>query len=100
MLFQYSNVVFLVGAAWLPLAVLAADRMMLQGTEARCEGSGVRARVGWAVVFGVVLALMTLGGNAEMAYHAGLAAAMYAVWLAWHDRRRVCPRRPTPLRRP
>jgi len=71
-LFQYCNVVFLVGAAWLPVAVLAADRM-LRGRSSR-----------WALALGAVLALMTLGGNAEMAYHAGLLAAMYAVWLWWY----------------
>jgi hypothetical protein len=27
-MFQYCNVVFLIGAAWLPLAVLAADRLL------------------------------------------------------------------------
>ena len=73
-LFQYCNVVFLVGAAWLPLAVLAADRMLL-GRSPR-----------WAVILGLVLAMITLGGNAELAYHAGLLAAMYALWLWWHGR--------------
>ncbi|MHC4403991.1 MAG: YfhO family protein [Planctomycetota bacterium] len=74
-LFQHCNVVFLVGAAWLPWAVLAADRMLRRP-------SGIRG----AVALGVVLALMTLGGNAEMAYHAGLMAATYALWLWWGGR--------------
>ncbi len=81
-LFQYCNAVFLVGAAWLPLAVLAADRMLSEGRGTRGEG-----RVRWAVAFGVVLALVTLGGNAELAYHAALIATMYALWLWWHERR-------------
>jgi len=101
-LFQYCNVVFLVGAAWLPLAVLAADRMLtegsgfgVQGSGSRGQGAGIRdqgtvgrvlARVRGAMLFGAVLALMTLGGNAEMAYHAGLIAAFYAAWLAWEER--------------
>ncbi|NQT14687.1 MAG: YfhO family protein, partial [Planctomycetes bacterium] len=86
-LFQYANVVFLVGAAWLPLAVLAADRMLREGPGAGGRGPGKRAR--WAVWFGCVLALMVLGGNAEMAYHAGLIAAMYAAWLWWWERGRA-----------
>ena len=39
-LFQYCNVVFLVGAAWLPVALLAADRML------------VRRSYGWSVASG------------------------------------------------
>ena len=83
-LFQYANVVFLVGAAWLPLAVLAADQMLARTPGDRGQGTGARARS--ALLFAVVLALMTLGGNAEMAYHAGLMAAMYALWLWWYER--------------
>ncbi len=67
-LFQYANVVYLVGAAWLPLAILAADRM-LQG------------RAAWGVVFGAVLALMVLGGDPQAAYHVGLLALVQAVWV-------------------
>lgn len=73
-LFQYTNVVFLVGAAWLPLAVLAADQML------------VERRLVWALLFGAVLALMTLGGDPQMAYHAGLIAVLYAIWL-WRSER-------------
>jgi len=73
-LFQYANVVFLVGAAWLPLALLAADRML------------VERRVGWALALGAVLAMMTLGGDPQMAYHAGLLTAFYAALLWWNDR--------------
>src|SRR5262245_16586001 len=58
--FQYCNVVFLVGAAWLPLAVLALDRM-LQLASWR-----------WAVGLGVILALLVLGGDPQAAYHAAL----------------------------
>jgi hypothetical protein len=101
-LFTYCNVVFLVGAAWLPLGMLAADRMLTEGLGARGEGRrardeglrvrheapGIRghrsARVRWAVLFGVVLALMVLGGDPQMAYNAGLLAALYALWL-WRN---------------
>jgi len=95
-LFQYTNVVFLVGAAWLPLAVLAADRMLVRKAGARGQGTGDRekkavgrrwAEVRAALLFGAVLALMTLGGSAEMAYHAGLIATMYALWLWSYERK-------------
>jgi hypothetical protein len=69
--FQYCNVVFLVGAAWLPLAALAADRMLRE-----------RSRQ-WAVGFGVTLALMILGGDPQAAFHGLLIAALYAVVLAF-----------------
>ncbi len=66
-LFQYCNVVFLVGAAWLPFALLAADNMF---TSRRLAG---------AFTLGACLALMVLGGDPQMAYHTGLLAAL----LAW-----------------
>ncbi len=71
-LFQYCNIVFLVGAAWLPLALLAAVRML--------------SRRSWlaALALGVCLAMMVLGGDPESAYHAGLLAALWA----WFQRRR------------
>ena len=74
-LFQYANVVFLVGAAWLPLAFLAADRML------------VDRRLGRAVALGAVLALMVLGGDPQAAYNAGLFVVLYA-WLVGRTRRR------------
>jgi len=70
-LMLYSNVVFLVGAAWLPAAVLATDRMLVERSP------------GWAVTLGAVLGLMVLGGDPQMAYNAGLLAAAYALWLWW-----------------
>lgn len=68
-LFQTCNVVFLVGAAWLPVAMLLADRALGQGS--------VRS----AIALGAVLALMVLGGDPQMAYNAGLLAALYAIVL-------------------
>jgi hypothetical protein len=68
--FQYCNVVFLVGAAWLPLAALAADRMLRERSW--------RA----AVLLGLVLALMVLGGDPQAAYHSLLIAGFYALVLA------------------
>jgi len=75
-LFQYCNVVYLVGAAWLPLALAAADRTLV-----------ARSWRG-ALLLGAVLALMVLGGDPQMAYHAGLLAAVYGA-LLWDSERRV-----------
>ncbi|MBC8874201.1 MAG: YfhO family protein [Planctomycetes bacterium] len=74
-LFQYCNVVFLVGAAWLPLALVAAHRMLVT----RC--------LLWSLALAAVLALMVLGGDPQAAYHAGLLAAVYAL-LLWRTERR------------
>ncbi|MEX0819762.1 MAG: hypothetical protein WD070_09205, partial [Pirellulaceae bacterium] len=71
-LFQYCNVVFLVGAAWLPCGLLAADRMLRDRS------------LGWAITLGGVLALMVLGGDPQAAYHTGLLAALYA-WVLRRD---------------
>ncbi len=61
-LFQHANVVYLVGAAWFPLALRAGERLL--------EGHG-RAAMGLAAT----TALMVLGGDLQAAYHA-------AVWIA------------------
>jgi hypothetical protein len=66
-LFQYCNVVFLIGAAWLPWAFAAMEAMF----QDRSFQAALR--------LGVVLALMVLGGDPQMAYHAGLAAAAYGM---------------------
>ncbi|MCO6458042.1 MAG: YfhO family protein [Pirellulaceae bacterium] len=75
-LYQYTNVVFLVGAAWLPLSLLAADRMLR------------RRSLKWSVLLGVALAMLTLGGDPQTAYHVGLLAAAYGLLLSWLVRRR------------
>ncbi len=74
-LFQYCNVVFLVGAAWLPLSLLTADQMLR------------RRELRWAVLFGATLALMTLGGDPQSSYHAAMLAVLYA-FVRGRDRRR------------
>jgi hypothetical protein len=73
--FQYCNVVFLVGAAWLPLAVFCTDKMLLS------------KRIVWAPALGGVLALITFGGDPQGAYNAGLLAAGYALLLWLHERK-------------
>jgi hypothetical protein len=92
-LFQYCNVIFLVGAAWLPLAWLFADRMLRQQQWTAAVGMGV------------VLALIVLGGDPHLAYNTALVAGGYAV-LLWYDERRQAAVEPDgaisqkPLRRP
>jgi hypothetical protein len=72
-LFQYCNVIYLVGAAWAPLGLLAADRWIRLGQRPALLG------------LTAVLALETLGGDPETAYLTTLCALGYAVW--FHRRR-------------
>ncbi|MFV1967066.1 MAG: hypothetical protein ACC628_16690 [Pirellulaceae bacterium] len=76
--FQYANVIFLVGAAWLPLAFLAAHQMLQQRSPR------------WAVGLGCVLALMTLGGDPQAAYHVVLLTVFYALLLFRAEPRKRC----------
>lgn len=69
-LFQYCNIIFLVGAAWLPMGLQAIDRWVRVGQ-----------RRGLAEL-AVVLALQTLGGDPQSAYVLGLMGGGYAVGLA------------------
>lgn len=71
-LFQYCNVVYLVGAAWLPLGFGAIERML-------SDGATRSARAGQAAALAVVLAMMILGGDVQSAYHLGLLAVLRAV---------------------
>lgn len=66
-IFQYCNVVFLVGAAWLPFAIGAGERLLTQ------------RNFFWGVFAGMCLALMTLGGDAQAAYIAVLVLGLLAV---------------------
>ena len=67
-MFQTCNAVFLVSAAWLPWA--------LENAELAIRKKRWTAALGLAAA----LALMTLGGDPHTAYHAGLAAALYALF--------------------
>jgi hypothetical protein len=70
-LFQYCNVIYLVGAAWLPLGMHAIDRWIRQGRR-------------WGLFeLSIVLALQMLGGDPQAAYLLGLAAGGYAVGIVW-----------------
>jgi hypothetical protein len=73
-LFQYCNLVYLIGAAWLPWAFAAMEITLTQ--------SSFHAAIGLAVV----MAMMVLGGDPQMAYHVGLASAAYAAGLWWTSR--------------
>ncbi len=70
-LFQYSNVIYLVGAAWLPLGFAAVDRWVRSG---RRRG---------LIELAVVLAMQMLGGDIQSAYMLGVAGGGYAAGLAW-----------------
>jgi hypothetical protein len=74
-LFQYSNVIFLVGAAWVPWGLRAIDRLLRQGRRPA------------GVELAAVLALQVLGGDPEAAYLTGACGAGYAVVLARAGRR-------------
>ncbi len=66
-LFQYSNLIFLVGAAWAPFALRGAVRLLVDGRPI----GGVELAAG--------LALQVLGGDPLTAFLTGLAAAGLAV---------------------
>ena len=68
--FQYCNVIFLVGAAWAPLGLRAVNGWLRRG------------RLASVFELAAVLAMETLGGDPETAYVTGLCAAGYAVILA------------------
>lgn len=69
-LFQYCNVVYLVSAAWMPLAWLA---LSAQDKQLRPQ---------WTAILAVTLAMMVLGGDPQAAYHTILAALLLFV-LQW-----------------
>ena len=75
-LFQTTNVIFLVSAAWLPIAVCCVWKM-------------VRTReIKWAILAGICCAMMILGGDPQMTYHVGLIAVGTVIFEAWRIRRR------------
>lgn len=56
-IFQHCNAVFLIGAAWLPLAVGALERLL------------VTRRLRWISALSTAMAMMILGGDPQLAYH-------------------------------
>ena len=74
-LFQYCNVIYLIGAAWLPLGVHAVDRWARLGRR-------------WGLLeLAIVLSMQTLGGDPQAAYLLGLASIGYALGLSWYRAR-------------
>jgi hypothetical protein len=70
-LFQYCNIIYLIGAAWLPLGVHAVDRWARLGRR-------------WGLwELAIVLSMQVLGGDLQVAYLLGLASIGYALGLAW-----------------
>lgn len=96
-LFQCCNVASLVGAAWLPLALWAVDRMYwdpwplapvwhsseikVQGTQRTTGGWSWQSPLAPALWLAAALSMMILGGDPQMAYHAVLVAVLYLVFL-------------------
>ena len=66
-LFQTSNVVFLVGAAWLPWAALAVWNIHRN------------RQWHWSLLLSLSLSMMVLGGDPQMAYHVGLIGGL--LWI-------------------
>lgn len=71
-LFQYCNVVYLVSAAWMPLAWLALSAQYK------------RLQTQWTALLAITLAMMVLGGDPQAAYHTILAALLLFV-LQWRQ---------------
>ena len=83
-LFQYSNVIYLIGAAWLPLGVHAVDRWVRLGRR-------------WGLAeLAIVLSMQILGGEPQAAYLLGVASIGYAAGLAWSRRDRGRRSSPAP----
>ncbi len=74
-LFQVCNVIYLVGAAWLP-AALGCLWLMFR-----------RRSIAWAVAGGVCCALIVLGGDPQLVYNIGLIGVGTIVGIAWRARR-------------
>ena len=72
-LFQYANIIFLVGAAWVPWGFLALELLLHQKRR-------------WGFLgLAIVLSLQVLGGDPEAAYLIVLCGAGYALVLAGGD---------------
>ena len=67
-IFQTTNVIYLVSASWLPIAVLGVWRFL--NTR----------RIVWSLLAAVACAMMILGGDPQMVYHVGLIAAVSIAW--------------------
>ena len=73
---QHCNVIYLIGAAWLPVALGATDAILRRR----------RTSAGF-ILLSASLAMVTLGGDPQTAYHAVLLAAIYALLIGIRQRR-------------
>ena len=76
--FQYSNLIYLIGGAWLPWAIYAGLRLI--GDQNPVFSLAALRKTSILAIF---LALMILGGDLQTPYIAGLML----VWFAFHFRR-------------
>jgi hypothetical protein len=77
---QHANVVYLVGAAWLPFAAGQLDTLVSEATARSM------------LLLGVILALVVLGGDPQLAYHILLMGAVYLVIIVrWRSARVTAP---------
>ena len=87
-LFQTCNVIYLIGAAWLPLGIHAVDGWVRLGRR-------------WSLLeLAIVLSMQVLGGELQAAYLLGVAGIGYAACLAWHRAKSSGDRRPDSVRAP
>ncbi|MBR0236769.1 MAG: YfhO family protein [Thermoguttaceae bacterium] len=76
-LFQYSNLPYLVSAAWFPLGVYGIERALRT------------RRLKYICLSGIVLALMTLGGDVQTAYHLGMLALILVLMIFFKTRKKT-----------
>ncbi|QDU96766.1 Bacterial membrane protein YfhO [Lignipirellula cremea] len=72
-LMQYANIVYLAGAAWLPLALYAGERMLSLASWR------------WSIVCGALWAMIVLAGDPQTAYHAALLTALFGLLQLVHS---------------
>lgn len=84
-LFQTCNIVFLVGASWLPFGILFAYQIV---NPERASIHAWRRLVFRSLMLGSTLAMTTLGGDPQTAYHIGIASALlvaYRLYSGWRQ---------------
>ena len=75
-LFQTCNIIYLIGAAWLPLGIHAVDGWVRLGRR-------------WSLLeLALVLSMQVLAGELQAAYLLGVAGLGYAAGLVWSRSRR------------
>lgn len=68
-----NNIVYLVGGAWLPWALLCLWSIFYGG----------QSRVNFTVILSICLSMMILGGDAQMAYHVLVIAVLFFICKTW-----------------